>query len=86
MRVGHGEGRLKIAVLDNGVGIPAENLIRIFNHGSPRARTATASACTAARWPRRKWAESLNVQSDGVGCGATFHVGPARNRPSGDYG
>ena len=33
VRVANGEGRIKISVIDNGVGIPPENLTRIFNHG-----------------------------------------------------
>ncbi|PYJ99796.1 MAG: histidine kinase, partial [Verrucomicrobia bacterium] len=33
VRVTNGDDRMRIAVVDNGVGIPAENLTRIFNHG-----------------------------------------------------
>jgi PAS domain S-box-containing protein len=33
VRVTNGAGRIKISVMDNGVGIPPENLTRIFNHG-----------------------------------------------------
>src|SRR5437868_5289032 len=31
IRVANGEGRVRIAVMDNGVGIPPANLTRIFN-------------------------------------------------------
>src|SRR5208282_4371424 len=33
LRASNGQGRVKIAVIDNGVGIPPENLTRIFSHG-----------------------------------------------------
>src|SRR6185295_3794293 len=33
VRVSNDEGRIQIAVIDNGVGIPPENLTRIFSHG-----------------------------------------------------
>src|SRR5262249_20578134 len=32
-RVANGNGRVRIALADNGIGIPPENLVRIFNHG-----------------------------------------------------
>ena len=50
LRVTNGNDRVRIAVSDNGVGIPPENLTRIFSTASPPRKTATASACTAARW------------------------------------
>ncbi|MBW8864626.1 MAG: GAF domain-containing protein, partial [Verrucomicrobia bacterium] len=33
LRVANGNERIKISVIDNGVGIPSENLTRIFSHG-----------------------------------------------------
>jgi hypothetical protein len=45
---------LRIAVADNGIGISQENLARIWAWlYHPQKRTA--SACTAARSPPRKW-------------------------------
>ena len=50
-------GRVQIEVVDNGMGIAAENRDAHFLPTvSPPSKTATASACTAARWPPRKWA------------------------------
>ena len=36
---------LRVAVRDEGEGIPADNLTRIFVHGFPTLKTATALAC-----------------------------------------
>ncbi len=33
VRVANGADRVRVSVMDNGVGIPPEKLTRIFNHG-----------------------------------------------------
>ncbi len=65
-------GRVRISVIDNGVGIPAENLDRIFAHGfTTRAKGhgfgLHSSANTAGELDG-----SLTARSDGPGRGATF--------------
>ena len=56
------------SVADNGIGISAG---KSYAHFRPRlyhqARTATASACTAAHWLPREMGGSLSVHSAGLG-------------------
>jgi hypothetical protein len=51
VRCGTAEGRILVGVEDRGVGIPADNLDRIFNFGFTAGRGGTASACTRAPTP-----------------------------------
>jgi PAS domain S-box-containing protein len=64
--------RVKIAITDNGVGIPAENLTRIFNHGFTTRKTGHGFALHSGALAAKELGGSLTVQSDGPGLGATF--------------
>jgi len=66
---GHG---VKISVIDNGVGVPAENLLRIFNHGFTTRKTGHGFGLHNSALAAREIGGSLTVQSDGPGHGATF--------------
>jgi PAS domain S-box-containing protein len=71
--IGEGEARtFRLEVIDNGVGIPPENLKRIFTHGFTTSATGHGfglhSACNAAR----EMSGNLTVSSAGAGCGAAF--------------
>jgi C4-dicarboxylate-specific signal transduction histidine kinase len=72
MRVASGEGRLKIAIIDNGVGIPPENLIRIFNHGFTTRKEGHGFGLHSGALAARELGGSLSVHSDGAGQGAVF--------------
>jgi PAS domain S-box-containing protein len=72
VRVANGEGRLKIAIIDNGVGIPAENLIRIFNHGFTTRKDGHGFGLHSGSLAAKQLGGELRAQSDGVGHGATF--------------
>jgi PAS domain S-box-containing protein len=63
---------VKIAIVDNGVGIPAENLTRIFNHGFTTRKTGHGFALHSGALAARELGGALTVQSDGAGLGATF--------------
>jgi signal transduction histidine kinase/uncharacterized membrane protein affecting hemolysin expression len=66
------ERSVKIAVMDNGVGIPAENLTRIFNHGFTTKKTGHGFGLHSAALAAKELGGSLHVQSEGTGHGAMF--------------
>jgi signal transduction histidine kinase len=63
---------VKIAVIDNGAGIPAENLTRIFNHGFTTREHGHGFGLHSSALAARELGGSVTVQSDGPGHGATF--------------
>ncbi len=64
--------RVKIQVIDNGVGIPAENLTRIFGHGFTTRRNGHGFGLHSSALAIKELGGSLLAESDGVGKGATF--------------
>jgi signal transduction histidine kinase len=63
-----------IAVADNGVGISAENLPRIFSHGFTTRPGGHGFGLHSAALAAQELKGSLRVASDGPGCGATFSL------------
>jgi len=72
LRVTNGNKHVRIAVADNGVGIPAENLTRIFNHGFTTRTNGNGFGLHSGALAARELGGSLTVCSDGPGQGATF--------------
>ena len=72
MQVRNGEGRVYIAVIDNGVGIPAENLMRIFNHGFTTRANGHGFGLHSGALAAKELGGTLNVESNGPGTGAKF--------------
>jgi signal transduction histidine kinase len=73
IKTGHaGPGRIKICVRDNGVGIPAENLNRIFNHGFTTKRNGHGFGLHSGANAAKEMGGSLTVFSEGPGQGAEF--------------
>ena len=72
VRVANGDGSIKISVMDNGVGIPAENLTRVFNHGFTTRKRGHGFGLHSGALAAKELGGSLNVQSAGIGQGATF--------------
>ena len=58
LQIRNGDGRVKISVIDNGIGIPAENLTRIFNHGFTTRKDGHGFGLHRGRMPRRNWGET----------------------------
>jgi signal transduction histidine kinase len=63
-----------ITVVDNGVGIPAENMTRIFSHGFTTRPGGHGLGLHSAALAAQELKGSLRVASDGPGCGATFRL------------
>lgn len=65
-------GRVEIVVQDNGVGIAAENLTRIFAHGFTTKPDGHGFGLHSGALAATEMGGALRVASEGVGRGATF--------------
>src|SRR6185295_828149 len=72
LRVARADRRITISISDNGVGIPTENLVRIFNHGFTTRKEGHGFGLHSGALAAQEMGGSLCVQSDGSGRGATF--------------
>jgi signal transduction histidine kinase len=72
LRIFNGNATVKVAVSDNGIGIPAENLQRIFNHGFTTKKTGHGFGLHNGALAARELGGTLHVESKGIGHGATF--------------
>jgi len=70
--VANGDGRIKISVSDTGIGIPPENLTRIFNHGFTTRKEGHGFGLHSGALAAMELGGALTVHSDGIGHGATF--------------
>jgi PAS domain S-box-containing protein len=67
-----GLNRVKITVSDNGVGIPKENLTKIFSHGFTTRKDGHGFGLHSGALAAKELGGSLTADSDGPGKGATF--------------
>ena len=75
-------GRVVVCVRDNGIGISAENLTRIFNHGFTTKRDGHGFGLHSGLQAARELGGRLCATSDGIGRGATFCLElPVANTP-----
>jgi PAS domain S-box-containing protein len=72
LRVTGENGWIKILVIDNGVGIPAENLTRIFNHGFTTRKEGHGFGLHSGALTAKELGGTLVAFSEGEGRGATF--------------
>jgi signal transduction histidine kinase len=72
IRVFNGDGTIKISASDNGVGIPPENLSRIFNHGFTTRKNGHGFGLHNAALAAKEMGGLLRVSSPGTGEGAIF--------------
>jgi signal transduction histidine kinase len=72
VRVSSGQDRVCISVIDNGVGIPAENMTRIFNHGFTTRQDGHGFGLHSAVLAAQELGGNLSAHSEGPGLGAVF--------------
>jgi signal transduction histidine kinase len=72
LQIAERTGAIEVAVIDNGVGIPAENLTRIFGHGFTTRKDGHGFGLHSGALAAREIGGELGVRSDGPGRGATF--------------
>jgi signal transduction histidine kinase len=68
------DGQARIQITDDGVGIAAENLTRIFNHGFTTRAAGHGFGLHSGALAARELGGNLSVHSEGVGRGATFSL------------
>jgi signal transduction histidine kinase len=66
------EGTMKLTVADTGVGIPPENLTRIFAHGYSTHAEGHGFGLHGSALAAKEMGGTLSVHSDGDGTGAAF--------------
>jgi C4-dicarboxylate-specific signal transduction histidine kinase len=71
-RIAREDGHVMISVADNGIGIPAENLTRIFSHGFTTRKNGHGFGLHSGALAAKALGGSLTVASDGPGTGAVF--------------
>jgi PAS domain S-box-containing protein len=72
LQVSRTDSGVRIAVIDNGIGIPPENLPRIFSHGFTTRKKGHGFGLHSGALAARELGGTLTVESRGVGHGATF--------------
>jgi len=72
LRVELAEGRLRVTVRDDGVGIAPENLSAIFTHGFTTRKDGHGFGLHSCALAAREMGGTLQVESEGVGRGAAF--------------
>jgi signal transduction histidine kinase len=69
-----GQGAARILVKDNGIGIPPENLTRIFAHGFTTRKKGHGFGLHSSALAASEMGGSLQAHSEGSGRGATFII------------
>jgi PAS domain S-box-containing protein len=72
LRIEGAEHRVRISVIDNGIGIPAENMSRIFTHGFTTRQSGHGFGLHSGALAAQDLGGSLRAESAGPGCGAAF--------------
>ncbi len=65
-------GRVTVSVTDNGIGIAADDLPKLFRHGFTTRASGHGFGLHASALAAQELHGAISVQSDGPNCGATF--------------
>jgi len=72
LRIAPATEGVRISVIDNGVGIPAENMDRLFTHGFTTRQSGHGFGLHSGALAAQELGGSLRAESDGSGLGAAF--------------
>ncbi|HEX4240806.1 MAG TPA: PAS domain S-box protein [Steroidobacteraceae bacterium] len=72
LRIGPAPSGVRISVIDNGVGIPKENMARLFTHGFTTRASGHGFGLHSGALAAQELGGTLHAESDGPGCGASF--------------
>jgi signal transduction histidine kinase len=72
LRIENAANAVRISVIDNGVGIPAENMGRLFQHGFTTRQSGHGFGLHSGALAAQELGGALRAESDGPGCGASF--------------
>lgn len=72
LRIARQANAIAMSISDNGVGIPPENIARVFNHGFTTRQDGHGFGLHSSALTAKELGGSLQVHSDGLGHGATF--------------
>ena len=72
IRVARCAAGIEVAVMDTGVGIPPENMTRIFNHGFTTKKGGHGFGLHSGALAAKELGGALRAESPGMGQGATF--------------
>jgi PAS domain S-box-containing protein len=86
VRVRAANGTMLIAVIDTGVGIPPENLERIFSHGFTTRKDGHGFGLHSCALAAKELGGSLQGESAGAGQGATFTLTLPLDQPEPSHG
>jgi PAS domain S-box-containing protein len=75
--------RVRLSVIDNGVGIASEDMPRLFSHGFTTRKSGHGFGLHSASLAARELGGTLTAHSDGRGQGATFILELPRETPRG---
>jgi PAS domain S-box-containing protein len=81
LQVSNGGEFIHFAVSDNGVGIPSENLSRLFENGFTTKKDGHGFGLRSTALAVRQLGGDIQAHSDGVGKGATFTLNLPLSKP-----
>lgn len=83
IRVTAREHHVRIAVVDNGIGMSADTMSRLFRHGFTTRKSGHGFGLHSGALAAKELGGSLTAHSDGLGCGATFTLELPMGAPRG---